>query len=47
MSTRQLFLFFNLFLQIVDSVDKNKFDDILEKSMINGINYMKKRFLSK
>ena len=32
-STGQLFLLINLFLQIVDSSDEDKFDDILERSM--------------
>ncbi len=43
MSTGQLFLLINLFLQIVDSADENKFDEILEKSMRNGVNYMQKK----
>ncbi len=32
-----------MFLEIVDSADENKFDEILEKSMINGVNYMQKK----
>ena len=43
MSTGQLFLLINLFLQIVDSGDEDKFDEILEKSMRNGVNYMQKK----
>ena len=33
----------NMFLEIVDSADENKFDEILEKSMRNGVNYMQKK----
>ncbi len=43
MSTGQLFLLINMFLEIVDSADENKFDEILEKSMRNGVNYMQKK----
>ncbi|MBS5794591.1 MAG: hypothetical protein KIC92_07560 [Clostridiales bacterium] len=43
MSTGQLFLLINMFLEIVDSADENKFDGILEKSMRNGVNYMQKK----
>ena len=43
MSTGQLFLLINLFLQIVDSADEDKFDEVLEKSMRNGVNYMQKK----
>lgn len=43
MSTGQLFLLINMFLEIVDSADENKFDEILEKSMRNGVDYMQKK----
>ena len=39
MSTGQLFLLINLFLQIVDSTDEDKFDEVLE-----NILYVEKRF---
>lgn len=42
-STGQLFLLINMFLEIVDSADENKFDDILEKSMRNSVAYMQKK----
>ena len=43
MSTGQLFLLISMFLEIVDSADENKFDEILEKSMRNGVSYMQKK----
>ena len=43
MSTGQLFLLINLCWQVVDSGDEDKFDEILEKSMRNGVNYMQKK----
>ena len=32
-----------MFLKIIDESDENKFDEILEKSMRNGVNYMQKK----
>lgn len=42
-NTEQLFLLINMFLKIIDEADENKFDEILEKSMRNGVNYMQKK----
>ena len=33
----------NMFLKIIDESDEDKFDEILEKSMRNGVNYMQKK----
>ena len=42
-NTGQLFLLINMFLKIIDESDEDKFDEILEKSMRNGVNYMQKK----
>lgn len=42
-SSGQLFLLINMFLEIVDNADEDKFDLILEKSMRNGVDYMQKK----
>ncbi len=42
-NTGQLFLLINMFLKIIDEADEDKFDEILEKSMRNGVNYMQKK----
>ncbi len=39
----QLFLLISMFLEIVDTNDEDKFDEILNKSMKNGIDYMQKQ----
>ena len=43
MSTGKLFLLISMFLEIVDNADENKFDEIFEKSMRNGVSYMQKK----
>ena len=43
-SLGQLFLLINMFLEIVDNADEDKFDLILEKSMRNGVDYMQKKY---
>ena len=42
-NTGQLFLLINMFLKIIYEADEDKFDEILEKSMRNGVNYMQKK----
>ena len=39
----QLFLLINMLLKIINEDDENKFDEILEKSMKNGIDYIQKQ----
>lgn len=42
-SSGELFLLINMFLKIIDSNDEDRFDEILSKSISNGINYMQKK----
>ena len=42
-SSGQLFLPINMFLEIVDNSDEDKFDLISEQSMRNGVDYMQKK----
>ena len=43
MSTGQLFLLINMFLRMIDEAEEDRFDDLLEMSIRNGINYMQKK----
>ena len=43
MSTGQLFLLINMFLRMIDEAEEDRFDELLEMSIRNGINYMKKK----
>ena len=43
MSTGQLFLLINMFLRMIDEAEEDRFDELLEMSIRNGINYMQKK----
>ncbi len=42
-SSGQLFLLINMLLEIIDDSDEDKFDNLLNKSIRNGIDYMQKK----
>ena len=39
----QLFLLINMFLRMIDEAEEDRFDELLEMSIRNGINYMQKK----
>ena len=43
MSTGQLSLLINMFLRMIDEAEEDRFDELLEMSIRNGINYMQKK----
>ena len=43
MSTGQIFLLINMFLRMIDEAEEDRFDELLEMSIRNGINYMQKK----